>query len=308
MWLGYDMDPDCVYEVANGNYTMSGPIQKLAPVGTDYQISAGTEYELFILPVEEGKTEYAIEDVYVFNFSSVALVAGGTGSASVAIEPDFTMATATITVTGAAMAYYNWYEKANVPSDVTAALLNEYFAVNQFPAKVVNSSLTANTEYVLAVLTVSADGKYSEAQTFEFKTSSIDFSQTFTLTATKQEMADPIAAATGVSVKLETAGGTVKNFRYINKPTSQFNSAYPDEMTLAKKMSKGNGTKSGEKKPKKKKAKNPEMNSGVMNMIGNFTVLRFTGMLGMRNVTFTKEELLKMNAQLNRIKKPRGTK
>lgn len=58
-------------------------------------------------------------------------------------------------------------------------------------------------------------------------------------------------------------------------------------------------------KKKKKKSKNPEMNSGVMNMIGNFTVLRFTGMLGMRNVTFTKEELLKMNAKLNKIKKPR---
>ena len=55
---------------------------------------------------------------------------------------------------------------------------------------------------------------------------------------------------------------------------------------------------------KKKKTKNPEMNSGVMNMIGGFTVLRFTGMLGMRNVTFTKEELLKMNAQLNKIRKP----
>ena len=45
------------------------------------------------------------------------------------------------------------------------------------------------------------------------------------------------------------------------------------------------------------------MNSGVMNMISAFTVLRFTGMLGMRNVTFTKEELLKMNAQLNKIPK-----
>ena len=76
-------------------------------------------------------------------------------------------------------------------------------------------------------------------------------------------------------------------------------------LTLAKKMS-GNQPKSDGKK--KKKSKNPEMNSGVMNMIGGFTVLRFTGMLGMRNVTFTKEELLKMNAQLNRIKKPRETK
>ena len=50
------------------------------------------------------------------------------------------------------------------------------------------------------------------------------------------------------------------------------------------------------------------MNSGVMDMIANFSVLRFCGMLGMRNVSFTKEELLKMNAQLNRIKKPKNKK
>ena len=76
-------------------------------------------------------------------------------------------------------------------------------------------------------------------------------------------------------------------------------------MTLARKMSAGKPKDGGSKNKKKKKAKNPEMNSGVMNMIGGFTVLRFTGMLGMRNVSFTKEELLKMNAQLNRIRKPR---
>ena len=59
---------------------------------------------------------------------------------------------------------------------------------------------------------------------------------------------------------------------------------------------------------KKKKGKNPDMNADVMNMIGGFTVLRFTGMLGMRNVSFTKEELLKMNAQLNKIKNPKDLK
>ena len=73
-------------------------------------------------------------------------------------------------------------------------------------------------------------------------------------------------------------------------------------LTLAKKM--GQATPKSEGKKTKKK-KNPEMNSGVMDMIGGFTVLRFTGMLGMRNVTFTKEELLKMNRQLNKIKKAR---
>ena len=76
-------------------------------------------------------------------------------------------------------------------------------------------------------------------------------------------------------------------------------------LTMAKKMN-GGKSKSADKDKKKKKKKtgNPEMGSGVMNMIGNFTVLRFTGMLGMRNVYFTKEELLKINAKLNRMKKP----
>ena len=76
-------------------------------------------------------------------------------------------------------------------------------------------------------------------------------------------------------------------------------------LTMAKKMS-GGKSKSADKDKKKKKKKtgNPEMGSGVMNMIGNFTVLRFTGMLGMRNVYFTKEELLKINAKLNKIRKP----
>ena len=43
---------------------------------------------------------------------------------------------------------------------------------------------------------------------------------------------------------------------------------------------------------------------GMAQMMGGFTVLRMTSMLGMANVEFNKEELLEMNAQLNKIKKP----
>ena len=80
-------------------------------------------------------------------------------------------------------------------------------------------------------------------------------------------------------------------------------------MTLAKKQSgpkKGDASvkKGSSKDGKKKKSKNPDMSSGVMNMISGFTVLRFTGMLGMRNIMFTKEELLDMNRKLNKIRKP----
>ena len=67
-------------------------------------------------------------------------------------------------------------------------------------------------------------------------------------------------------------------------------------MTLAKKQMKS-GSRSGKK--------SGGMDGGMMNMIRGLTVLRFTSMLGMRNISFSKEELLKMNRKLNRIKKPK---
>ncbi len=45
-----------------------------------------------------------------------------------------------------------------------------------------------------------------------------------------------------------------------------------------------------------------ELNDGMMQMMGGFTVLRLTSMMGMMNISFTKEQLLDLNAQLNKIK------
>ena len=42
---------------------------------------------------------------------------------------------------------------------------------------------------------------------------------------------------------------------------------------------------------------------GIMQMMGSFTILRLSSMMGMANISFTKEELLEMNKQLNRIRK-----
>ena len=47
---------------------------------------------------------------------------------------------------------------------------------------------------------------------------------------------------------------------------------------------------------------------GLMQMMGGFTVLRLSSMMGMMNISFTKEELLKLNRQLNRIRKPKNLK
>ncbi len=63
---------------------------------------------------------------------------------------------------------------------------------------------------------------------------------------------------------------------------------------------------SGGKKGEKKKAAGFELSDDMMQMMGGFTVLRMANMAGMMNVSFTKEELLKMNSQLNRIRKPKS--
>ena len=76
-------------------------------------------------------------------------------------------------------------------------------------------------------------------------------------------------------------------------------------LVLAKKQSGPNAQQKTKGKKKKSKTSTPKADSGLMNMIGNFTVLRFTSMLGMRNVTFTKEELLDINKKLNKIRKPK---
>ena len=45
------------------------------------------------------------------------------------------------------------------------------------------------------------------------------------------------------------------------------------------------------------------MNESMKDMLSSFTLLRLSGMLGMMNASFTKDELLLFNKRLNEIKK-----
>ena len=51
------------------------------------------------------------------------------------------------------------------------------------------------------------------------------------------------------------------------------------------------------------KAMGFEINEGMLQMMGGFTVLRLTNMMGMMNIHMTKEQLLDLNAKLNKIKR-----
>jgi len=75
---------------------------------------------------------------------------------------------------------------------------------------------------------------------------------------------------------------------------------------LYKKMRKN---KKGSKDGKKSGGFDIDFKSGgIMEMMGGFTVLRLTTLVAMANISFTKEELLKMNRQLNKIKVPKKKK
>jgi len=72
-------------------------------------------------------------------------------------------------------------------------------------------------------------------------------------------------------------------------------------MGLMGKMMGGKGKKDG-----KIEAMGFEVGPEMMSMMGGFTVLRlFTLMGGMMDVKFTKEQLLDINAKLNKIKRPK---
>ncbi|MGN0572846.1 MAG: DUF4982 domain-containing protein, partial [Acutalibacteraceae bacterium] len=47
-----------------------------------------------------------------------------------------------------------------------------------------------------------------------------------------------------------------------------------------------------------------EMSEGMMQMMGGFTIIRLTNLIGTAGIKLTKEQLLGLNAKLNQIKKP----
>ena len=103
--------------------------------------------------------------------------------------------------------------------------------------------------------------------------------------------------------------GTILNWCDIETPEGRFSlndklseimATFRGKMLLAKVFMKVKKGMSGGKKNA-----GFEMTPTLMQMMGSFTLLRLTGLMSMANVTFTKEELLDINAKLNKIKKPK---
>ena len=98
---------------------------------------------------------------------------------------------------------------------------------------------------------------------------------------------------------------TREGYLCLNDKMSDILSTLKGKLLFMKLATKMMGGKKG-KKGGKKEVMGFEINSDMMSMMGGFTALRlFTLMGGMMDVNFTKEELLKLNKKLNKIKYPK---
>ena len=92
----------------------------------------------------------------------------------------------------------------------------------------------------------------------------------------------------------------------LNDKISDIMTSFRGKLWFAKLGLKMKKAMSGSKKGEKSKPAGFDIDmKDAMAMLGGFSILRLSSMLGMMNLSFTKEELLKMNKQLNRIKKPK---
>ncbi|MBE6178509.1 MAG: hypothetical protein E7149_08385 [Rikenellaceae bacterium] len=220
--------------------TFEGSLKSF-PCADFNEISFNTSYTFWVIPVEEGKTEYAAEDMRVFEWTTKNVTAGGSlqVAPNTAIEPtiDFSSISVYLTPDAAAVSsYYKFYKSSELPAEdqLVAELLTSGVGISaDIPAMAYD--LESDTEYTLAALAVDSEGKYGEVCTFVYKTLGVTFSETFTLSIERGTIASPFEAATKASFKPTVAGGTATEYYYFNLTDAEIANWGSDE-AIAKEL------------------------------------------------------------------------
>ena len=178
-----------------------------------------TEYFAFALPIISGKAaiEYSFDDVIYTDFKTSPLVAGGSIAVSFdEVAESLTQIEASMTATGAAMIYYNWYtsDEANELDDAAmAASLLESGLVSASDYYHANQQVNPGETYVLAALAVDASGKYGAVAKKVLVAPELKYSDSFVATA-----GEPVFTANGsnwkVTVPVTVTGGEAAKYYY----------------------------------------------------------------------------------------------
>ena len=178
----------------------------------------GTTYYLYVIPIVEGKSRYSVSDVFYYEWTTDALVAGGTVNVT-AGEPtvEYKKVSVPLTAQDAVYIYYYYVDPAKVSTiaDKHAYLLNKGY-MSQGEAVTANQTgLTPGQSVTLLAMAVDQYGCYGDVFEQEFKAKEMTYA-----TATVKAELQGTPAQTG-RVKL-SCDAEVDTYYYWYKAADHF--------------------------------------------------------------------------------------
>ena len=174
------------------------------------EILPGRKYMLYVIPYVEGATSYSVEDAFVFEFETEALLSGS----SIAVTAEeatttYNSISVPISAEGAAMIYYKWVDPVYVSATTVENVLETGYIVKGSSEEVAEYNLAAGTARTLLAVAVDENGCYGEMYVKEYSTNSLTYSD---LTISAEIVGD---AASTTQIKL-TASEEPLNWYYYN--------------------------------------------------------------------------------------------
>lgn len=143
--------------------------QKIMPGGT---------YYFYIIPYEEGKTKYTLADMYYYEWTTEALMPGGTISVTPG-EPtlEYKSVSVPLTAEGAVYIYYKYIDPEMVPTITDkAAYLLENGAMSEGGAvSAKQSNMIPGSTMTLLAMAVDQNGCYGEVFVKDYTTKTMEF-------------------------------------------------------------------------------------------------------------------------------------
>ena len=184
-----------------------------------------TTYLVYVLPLEEGKSEgeYAFSDIKTFAYTTPNIEAGGSATLSFeAVSTTYTNIEVEITGSDNTELIYSMFvEEFEIADYKTEEELLEFLiqyntayntmAVGKNATAYISSMAPGASAYVCA-MAVDSEGKYSKLYKQEFKTKSLNYNETLKVVIDEASCKTDITTA---SIKVSTTGGTAVSYRYL---------------------------------------------------------------------------------------------
>lgn len=137
-----------------------------------FETAPATEYYMCLFALEEGRTEYTMEDLHIYEFATADLVEAETAiEATIALNEDTNLFAINVDVTvseNVNTVYYGWFEEVLPAEDLKAELIRmaysrteDDFAESGYTFPLGTSVDAPNTKRYLGLLVIDAQGNYT---------------------------------------------------------------------------------------------------------------------------------------------------